>query len=446
MTSHRTLHGPRAVERRGRAAPRGRRLAILLAALTAAGFAGSCTSEPPAVMAGADGRWSPPASFEADPATAPMCVDTDAPEPVEVASGLVVPWDVGFLPDGRVLVVERAGTIRQLVDGRLADEPWATVPVTAVGETGLLGLAVAPDFAETRHVYVMATSVDASLPARLGRLVRRVFGDADATAWSNRIVRLTDVGGRGADPTVVADGLDVGPIHAGGGLRFGPDGRLYLGLGEGGVPERSTDPGSVGGKIHVLDLAAAAVEPVPYATGFRNPQSFAFHPETDDLLAADHGPTGLPREGFRTGHDELNVVRPGDEHGWPTVAGRWRGDGVPGTPPLVEWTPSIAPGGMTVVDDPTSAWHGDVLVSSLVQGQLVRVAMARPDTISHSLSARCVTNLYTGRFGRLRAVRQGPDGDIWFTTSNRDQRGTPRERDDLLLRLTPPAAESAASR
>jgi glucose/arabinose dehydrogenase len=411
-------------------------------------LAAACSPDAGPANTGADGRWAAPAGFEADPATVAMCPASDSlevPEPVEVAAGLEVPWDMAFLPDGRVLVVERAGTIRQIVDGELAETPWATVPVRAVAETGLLGIAVDPEFESTGHVYVVATSVDASIPARLGRLFGRLLGERDVTAWTNRIVRLTDFGGRGVDPTVVVEGLAVGPIHAGGGLRFGPDGRLYVGIGEGGVPGRSADPSSAGGKIHVVDVRAGG-EPRVFASGFRNPQSFAFHPGTGDLLVADHGPTGLPVEGFRTSHDELDLVRDGESFGWPTVAGRWRGEGVPGLPPIVEWTPSIAPGGVTVVHDTASAWHGNVLVASLVQGQLVRLSVDRGVPPSDSLSVQCMTNLYVRRFGRLRAVQQGPDGDIWFTTSNRDQRGTPGETDDRLLRFPPPATQAGESR
>jgi len=261
----------------------------------------------------------------------------------------------------------------------------------------------------------------------------------------NRIVRLTDAEGRGIDPTPVAEGLEVGPIHAGGGLRFGPDGRLYVGIGEGGVPARAADPASAGGKIHVIDVRGAG-SPEVFASGLRNPQSFAFHPVTGVLISADHGPTGMASEGFRTSQDELNLVRAGESYGWPTVAGRWRGEGVPGRPPVVEWTPSIAPAGITVVHDSASAWHGDLLLTSLVQGQLVRLAVDRGGQPSDSLSVRCVANLYVRRFGRLRAVQQGPDGDIWFTTSNRDQRGRPGDGDDRLLRFSPPAAEAGGSR
>lgn len=419
---------------------------------------GAESGSDPSAGASSDGaaeivRWTAPPGFEADPAHVPACTaeagpgeaEAVVPEPEVVATGLEVPWDLAFLPDGRVLVVERRGVIRQIVGGELREEPWATVPVEAVAEAGLLGIAVDPDFGRTGHVYVVATSVDRTLSGRIGRALAGLVGDRDATAWTNRIVRLTDADGRGTEPTVVAAGLDAGPVHAGGGLRFGPDGRLYVGIGEGGVPARASDPESDGGKIHVVDVRGGGA-PEVFASGFRNPQGLAFHPSAGRLLVSDHGPTGTPADGYRTGHDELNRVERGASYGWPTVAGRWRGDGVPGRAPLAEWTPSLAAGGLEVVDDPGSAWHGDVLLASLVQGRLVRLSMdsgeARPD----SLSVACSTNLYTGRFGRLRAVRQAPDGSIWFTTSNRDQRGVPRDGDDRLLRFVPPAAPAGGSR
>lgn len=383
--------------------------------------------------------WAPEAGMTRDAPTLLACSDTtSAPEPQLVAEGLEVPWDLAFLPDGRILVVERPGRVRVIEGGELRPEPWVTFDVAQVAESGLLGIAPDPEFEDNGHVWLMGTFVDRSLLDRVVRRVGGIFGFQGPEAWQNRLLRVTDRDGYGAEATVVVEGISAGPIHAGGGLHFGPDGELYLGIGEGAYPERAQDPESDGGKVHRFDRETGELRAV--AQGLRNPQRLATDPVSGEIYMVDHGPSGLASEGRRGGSDELNLLQAGANYGWPGVAGGWTGPGVTGiTMPRFEWVDPIAPGGLAFVDDTTSSWHGDALVSALATRRLFRVRLPRAaGDPAPSEAAGCVSELFVGDYGRLRAVRFAPDNHVYFSTSNRDQRGTPGAGDDRLFRFLPP--------
>lgn len=368
-----------------------------------------------------------------------------------LVSGLEVPWDMVFLPDDRMLITERPGRIRLVQDGELLPEPWAVLDVAHVAEAGLLGIDVQADFRESEHVYVMKTYQD--IPSgRFQRLwaalMRRLSpGPADeVTTWRNRVVRFTDSGDRGVAPTIIIDDIPAGPIHAGGALRFGPDGLLHLGIGDGAEPPTASDPASLRGKVLRLDSSGrpsgvgnARNSPV-FAQGLRNPQGISWDPLSGDLFAIDHGPTGLEREDYRRDKDELNRIIPGGDYGWPTVAGMWSGGGF--ETPVAEWTPAIAPAGMTFVDASGHPWHGDLFVTGLVGQQVRRVVLDRDPPGSERVAVQCEEVLFHHELGRLRAIRAAPDGSVYFGTSNRDQRGRPGSGEDFILRMSPRPASN----
>lgn len=194
-----------------------------------------------------------PTKLAAAPATPGVALDT-------IASGLQVPWDVAFAPGGRIFVTERAGRIRVVENGILRPEPWAVLPVARRSEMGLMGIALAPDFAANSHVYVVGTF------------------DAGEEGTQNRVYRLTDREGRGAEPAVILDGIPAARYHAGAALRFGPDGMLYLSSGDATRPGNSQDTASLSGKVLRMrpDGGIPADNPVTgsyvYARGVRNPQ------------------------------------------------------------------------------------------------------------------------------------------------------------------------------
>ena len=291
----------------------------------------------------------------------PPCTETSRLGSLQIdtiATGLEVPWDVTFLPDGRALVTERVGRIRIITpDGQLLPEPWATLDVYAGGEVGLMGIDVASDAALSDHVFVTAAfqNLGATRASRLlrgvGRRLSRALDSERGHATTLRIVRLTDRDGSGTDARVMLENLPSGIIHGGGALRFGPDGLLYLTDGDSGEPERAQQPSTVRGKLLRIspDGGIPADNPTAdspvFAIGIRHSQGIDWHPATDELFLIDHGPSGLVTEGRRTGNDELNWAEAGSNLGWPVAAGLTSGGGI--TSPLAEWDLAIAPAGMT---------------------------------------------------------------------------------------------------
>ncbi len=337
-----------------------------------------------------------------------------------VAEGLEVPWELAFPPDGRILVAERPGRIRVIRSGALLQASWATLPVASVSEAGLMGMALHPQFATNGHLFVCYTYRDAT-----GRLL-------------NRVARLTDVDGRGVNHQVVLDGIPGAPIHDGCRLGFGPDGKLYVTMGDASNSGQAQNLSSLSGKVLRLeaDGSVPADNPFPgsyvYTYGHRNPQGLAWHPATGDLFITEHGPDT---------NDEVNILRAGSNYGWPDILG------VVNNPrfqdPILTFTPTVAPAGAAFYSGQRlpASWEGNFIFANLKASYLQRVILAPPDfrtVLSHQ-------RLFQGQFGRLRAVALAPDGYLYFTTSNRDGRGTPRPGGDKVLRLVPASSFGTAS-
>ncbi|MCG8432703.1 MAG: PQQ-dependent sugar dehydrogenase [Gammaproteobacteria bacterium] len=346
-----------------------------------------------------------------------------------MASNLEIPWALDFAPDGRIFVTERPGRVRVIKDGRLQETPWAALPVANWRAAGLSGIALDPDFARNGFVYVVGTF-------RTGE-----------DKFENRIYRFTDRKGRGVKPVVVVDKLPSIDTHAGGAFAFGPDGKLYLAVGDGERSEEVQDMQSTTGKIlrYNPDGSIPGDNPFPgspvYALGVRNPQGFAWHPESGDLFATEHGPSGFPEENGREDQDELNVILPRGNYGWPDVSGF--GDEEKFISPLVDWTPAIAPSGLAVDTNEDSPWHANFFVGALRGQHIRRVVVERAADVGAGWRITHETPLFEKQFGRIRAVKFGPDGDLYFTTSNRNTPGEPirklaREGDDKVYRIPLP--------
>jgi glucose/arabinose dehydrogenase len=273
--------------------------------------------------------------------------------------------------------------------------------VAELGEGGLLGIAVDPDFERNDLVYLYRTTDDGN------EVLRYRFRDE----------RLTD-------EKVIADGIDAGAIHDGGRIHFGPDDRLYFTTGEAGQDDLAQDRGSLNGKVLRMEPRAYRGDggrPETFTLGHRNPQGFDWEPRGGRLVASEHGPDG---------DDEVNVLRRGANYGWPQVRGEDH-DGF--AAPVVVYPSTIAPSGASFVSLPGSVWSGDFLIGCLLGEQIRQVRLE---------GGRVTLNqaLFQGRFGRVRTVVEGPDGALYALTSNRDGRGSPRDGDDRLLRIVPPAA------
>ena len=344
--------------------------------------------------------------------------------------GLDTPWSLVFLPDGRALVSERVGRIRLIVNGKLRTEPYARldgvasgssgvvdffVRLVVGGESGLMGLAVHPGFPKVPYVYAMHT----------------YRGNGDV---KNRVIRLRHEGDTARPDKVIIDNIPGARNHDGGRLGFGPDGMLYVTTGEIFEAELAADLNSLGGKILRLtpDGGIPKDNPFPgspvYSYGHRNPQGLAWHPGTGNLFASEHGPSG--EFGFGA-YDEINVIEPGLNYGWPRVTGapgdkRYRD-------PIAAW-PRVTtpPAGM-------SFWRGHLFVATLGSEALLRLGVARKPGAWRVTSVErwFVTRRDQALYGRMRDAVVGPDGALYVLTSNRDGRGDPRPGDDKILRITP---------
>jgi aldose sugar dehydrogenase len=254
----------------------------------------------------------------------------------------------------------------------------------------------------------------------------------------NRVLRFTERDGKGHDMVMVLDSIPAARFHAGDAIAFGPDGMLYLATGDAMSPASADDTTSLAGKILRMtpEGKAPADNPVPgsliYATGLRNVQGIAWDHESGQMFATDHGPTGFPNERFRRNHDELNAILPGGDHGWPDVAGH--SSSAESVKPLMDWDPAIAPSGLAMyLGTQFPRWHRSLFVGALRGEELRRISV---ESDSSGWLATSEETIVKG-IGRIRAVAMGPDGYLYFTTSNQDGRGTPRPGDDRVLRIIP---------
>jgi glucose/arabinose dehydrogenase len=327
-----------------------------------------------------------------------------------LVTSLEVPWAMAFAPDGRLFVTERPGRVRIVNLAAGSSELALTLDDTfAEGEAGALGLALDPDFASTRHVYVYYS-------ARVG------------SGAVNRVVRYREVGSRLGERVVLLDGIPADTIHDGGRIRFGPDGLLYISTGDASSQPLAQSPGSLAGKILRLnrDGTSPATNPFGspvYSVGHRNPQGFDWHPTTGELWASEHGPTG---------NDEINVIRAGANYGWPTIQGSATVAGM--VTPVAFFAPAIAPSGASFARaSVVPQFQNDLFVATLRGLHLLRLR------IDAGASGRILAQerLLDQRYGRIRDVVSGPDGFLYFCTNNRDGRGSPDAGDDLIARLIP---------
>ncbi len=363
-------------------------------AMTAAGTAllAACSgTEPTAAPEPRDAPATSAAPASATPAPAAPSAAGGTPDlnaPETVATGIEVPWGLAFLPDGSALVAERdSGDVLRVRPGGGAQRVFQVPGVSAAGEGGLLGLAVAADHARTEWVYAYYTA-----------------------AGDNRIVRFKIGGGA---PEVIFDGIDKAGIHTGGRIAFGPDKMLYVGTGDAGEGSASQDAGDTNGKILRLTPEGrpapgnpTAGSPV-WSLGHRNVQGFAW--------TADGTMYGL--EFGQNRFDEVNKIEPGGNYGWPEVEGKGGRRGY--LDPIVTWsTDEASPSGAAIA--------GDTLYVAALRGQrLWTVPLGGGEPKAE----------FSGRYGRLRTVAVAPDGALWLTTSNTDGRGDVQDGDDRILRF-----------
>ena len=374
---------------------RGRAAVVLTALALAAGCSDDGDTTSPAPTSSAPSTTSAPPTTVSTPSSA---VPTrQGPVKLTVAStvatGIDVPWGLAFLPDRSALVAERdSGKIKRIA-GSQVDEVGEVDDVDPSSEGGLLGLAVDPGYPDRPYIYAYYSTGD-----------------------DNRIARITYQGNKLSDQQVILDGIPQAAIHNGGRLRFGPDGFLYAGTGDGSDRPNSQDDGSLGGKILRITTDGKAAPGNPdgrlwFSKGHRNVQGLAF--DDRQLYAAEFG---------QNTWDELNVITAGTNYGWPAAEGVSGLDGM--ADPIAQWrTSDASPSGIAFA-------QGHIFMASLRGERLWAIPVADGKRTGEPQA------FFTNQFGRLRTVEAAPDGSLWLTTSNTDGRGNSRDGDDRILRIT----------
>lgn len=312
-----------------------------------------------------------------------------------IATNLNVPWDVAFLPSGEMLVMERPGRLMRFGKDK---QSYEIKGVKETSEGGLLGIAVHPKFPENKWIYLyFTTKIDSIL--------------------QNRVVRYSLATDSLQDEKIVINNIPAGKNHDGGRIAFGPDGYLYVATGDAMVASLAQDTSSLAGKfLRVTDEGAIPSDNpfknAVYSYGHRNPQGITWDKE-GRLWATEHGSLG---------YDELNIIEKGKNYGWPIIEGDEAREGMERPIFHSGKDETWAPSGVAYLD-------GSIFFSGLRSQSLYEVKTKEVGKASFRVHFR-------EDFGRIRAVVVGPDGFLYFSTSNTDGRGDPSADDDKIYRIS----------
>ena len=341
---------------------------------------------------------------------------SDTPYLIEVvAEGLYVPWSIVFTDNNRILFTERNGNLRVIQNNVLMEKPLMDFEeVSAKGEAGLLGLALDPDYAVNKMIYV-------------------AYAYSSNDGMKVKVVRYTDEGDKLTGEKPIISDIPAESYHAGCRLRFGPDGKLYITTGDAGERDLAQNTNNLFGKILRInaDGSVPSDNPFPgnpvWSYGHRNPQGIDWYPGTDIMYSTEHGPSGFDGPG---GGDEVNVIVKGGNYGWPEVSHEESRSGM--ISPVLVYTPAVAPAsGMFYKSDSLPQFKNNFFFGCLRGNAIMRVVVDEKDP-SKVLSAEKLSEV---KFGRIRDVAEGPDGAIYFSTSNKDGRGNPADGDDKIYRI-----------
>lgn len=341
------------------------------------------------------------------------------------ASGLEVVWSIVFTPDERMFFTERPGRVRIVEKGKLRAAAFFTVPdIELSGESGLMGMALHPDFAENHFVYLAYAYQNAK---------------KDQTV---RVVRYRENGETLVEPKTIIEEIPASRYHAGTRLKFGADGKLYITTGDATKQSRAQQLDSINGKTLRLNDDGSVPEDNPFAGnkkarpeiwsyGHRNAQGMDFQPGSGLMFQTEHGPSLIDGVSLfkRSGGDEVNIVERGKNYGWAKISHQSKRDGM--ETPLIEYSPAIAPAsGMFYRGELFPELKNNFLFGALKGKAIYRLVLDGRKIVSQDI-------LFKEKYGRIREIAEAPDGSIYFSTSNRDGRGDPSIEDDRILRLVP---------
>lgn len=316
-----------------------------------------------------------------------------------VARNLNIPWEIAFLPGGDLLVTERPGKLLRI--GTNSSVIAEIEGVKHIGEGGLLGLEIHPDFSKNNFIYLYSTTQDTS-------------------GISNRVERYKLIGNVLSERKVILEGIRGSANHDGGRMAFGPDGYLYITTGDAEKPNLAQDKNSLNGKILRIKDDGSIPSDNPfgnavYSLGHRNPQGLAWD-KNGTLWETEHGPSGT-----QTGYDEINIIVKGVNYGWPEVKGDQTKENF--TSPILHSGPNDtwAPSGMTYRE-------GNLFFSGLRGEALYEAKISKGNRLE-------LITRFKREYGRIRAVVLGPDNSIYISTSNRDGRGRIKEGDDKIIKI-----------
>ncbi|WP_441000747.1 PQQ-dependent sugar dehydrogenase [Fodinibius sp. SL11] len=336
-----------------------------------------------------------------------------------ITNEIDIPWGMDWLPNGDMLITNRGGELYRYSDGTLIEEPLNGVPeVWARGQGGLLDINVHPDYEENGWIYLTYSSPEGSGAGANTALMRAKLNEAQTGLVNQEVLYKAEPNSERGQ-------------HFGSRIVFDNEGHVYFGIGDRG--NRDVNPQNITrdmGKIYRLNEDGSIPEDNPFvgqegmdaifAYGIRNPQGMDLHPETGQLWEHEHGPRG---------GDEVNIIEAGNNYGWPEISFGINYSGTKFTDDTAKagmeqpewyWDPSNAPSGMTfVTSDKFPKWKGDILVGSLKFGYIVRVDVEDNKVVGDEILFEDI--------GRVRNVKQGPDGNIYVAT----------ETDNGIVRISP---------
>lgn len=317
-----------------------------------------------------------------------------------IATNLQKPWSLDFAGD-KILFTEKVGQIRVIDKDVLLKEPLADLRVADVADGGLLGLALHPDFLKNHYLYVYYT-----------------YQEGD-NLW-NKVLRMTESNNKLSNAQVILDKIPGAEFDDGGIIKFGPDKKLYIGTGDATDKHAAQDLKSLAGKILRLndDGSIPSDNPISgspvFSYGHRNPQGLTWD-NHDNLYETEQGPTK---------NDEINLIKPGQNYGWPEqeCSGSKEYANT-----LVCYNPSLEPGGIVYYSSGKLDLGNSLIMATLRGTNLYQLTIENGTIPSQKI-------ILDG-LGRIRDVNMGPDGYLYILTGNTDGRGFPDKTDDKLLRI-----------